>query len=167
MPEDKLILDDASIIFRNFSGAPSQFNPEGKRQFSVLLDPELATKLREAGWNVRYGKRREGDDSPPQAFMGVAVSFDNYPPSVMLVTKKNKTLLTPETIGMLDWAEIQHLDLIIRPYSWSVNGNEGIKGYLQSMYVKVEEDAFAEKYADIPTSTAAVPTTAPPSDYDE
>lgn len=167
MLDDKLVLENASIIFRNFSGQPSQFNLKGDRQFSVLLSPELASKLKVDGWNVRYGKPRDGDEDPPQAFLGVAVSFDNYPPTVMLVTKAGKTLLTAETIGMLDWAEIETIDMIIRPYSWEVNGNKGIKAYLKSMYVKVEEDAFSEKYADVPVNGAKVSTPTPPSDYDE
>lgn len=156
MLDDKLVLENASVIFRNFSGQPSQFNPEGKRNFCVLLDTEMANKLKSEGWNIRYSNPREDGDEP-QAYMQVAVSFDNYPPTIMLVTSKNKTLLKAEDVGMLDWAELEHIDMIIRPYSWEVNGNKGVKAYLKSMYVKVEEDAFSEKYSDIPNGAATVP----------
>lgn len=149
MADDKLIIEDAKIIFRNFSGQTSQMNPEGKRSFCVLLPTELGEKLKLDGWNVRWSEGRDKDDKP-QGFMQVAVSFDNYPPSIVLVTNKSKTMLKEEDIGMLDWAEIKALDLIIRPYSWEVNGKRGIKGYLKSMYVTIEEDEFANKYADIP-----------------
>lgn len=148
MLDDKLVLEDAKLIFRNFSGNQTQFNPEGKRNFCVLLDTDLANDLKAKGWNVRWLEgRAEGEE--PQAYMQVSVSFDNYPPSIILVTKKNKTRLASEEVGMLDWAEIQYVDLIIRPYSWVVNNNTGIKAYLKSMYVTIEEDEFAEKYSEI------------------
>lgn len=149
MLDDKLVIENAKLIFRNFAGQPSQFNPEGKRNFCVLLDTDTANRLKLEGWNVRWTEgHAEGDE--PQAYMQVAVSFDNYPPSIMLVTSKNKSLMKQEEVAMLDWAEIETADIIIRPYSWEVNGNKGIKAYLKSMYVKIEEDAFSEKYSEIP-----------------
>jgi hypothetical protein len=149
MLEDKLVIENADIIFKNFSGMVSQFNPEGKRNFCVVLDDELAAKLTTAGYNVRHlAGQTEGDT--PKPYMQVAVSYDKKPPSIMLVTKKNKTRLTEEDVKMLDYAEISKVDLIINPYPWSVNGNSGVKAYLASMYVTIEEDQLAEKYAEIP-----------------
>lgn len=149
MADEILVFENAGIIFRNFSGQASQFNPEGKRNFCVLLELEQARELKEKGWNVRWLEgRAEGEEA--QGYMQVAVSFDNYPPTVMMVTSKNKTMLKAENIGMLDWAEIKSADLTIRPYTWEVNGNTGIKAYLKSLYVTIEEDALAEKYSEIP-----------------
>lgn len=146
-----ITIEGARIGFRNFSGKEGRFNAPGKRNFCVFLDDGLAEDLERDGWNIKYLQpREEGDD--PQPYLQVSVMFGAIPPKIVLVTSRGKTPLGEDEINILDWAEISNVDLIIRPYNWEMGGKSGVKAYVKSMYVTVEEDRLEEKYADVPDS---------------
>ena len=92
MVKDNISIEDASIHFRNFGGKPGKYNAEGNRNFCVFLDQELANRLAQDGWNVRWLTPRDEND-PPQGYLQVAIAFGNFPPKVLLKSSKGKTLL--------------------------------------------------------------------------
>ncbi len=144
-----LNIENAKIIFRNFKGEDTKFS-KGLRSFSVVIDdPQKAQQLLDDGWNVKILKPREEDDIPTHHIQ-VAVSFEHVPPKIFMITgssgRKKKTLLDEESVAALDYADISNADVSITPYSWEVNGKSGVKAYLKTLYVTIEEDEFASKY---------------------
>lgn len=138
-------IENARILFRNFAGKESKFNAKGKRNFCLLLDSDVAEELKDIGWNVKYLNPRDPED-PPQAYIQVAVAFDNFPPNIWMITGNKKTKLDEDSVSVLDYAEIENIDIIVRPYTWEVNGKGGIKAYVKNMYVTIVENEFEKKY---------------------
>lgn len=148
--EDQTVtLQNVRIIYRNFRGEEGMYNPAGDRNFAVLLDDDIAEQFIQDGWKVKFIKARdEGDE--PQPYLPVAMKYGGRrPPLVVLVTKKGKTRLAEDDIGILDWIDIENVDLIIRPHDWSVGDKTGRKAWMNEIYVTVRENILTQKYSDV------------------
>jgi len=146
-----LLMENARIVFRNFAGKEGMYNREGDRNFCVILDRDTAEKMAVDGWNIKTLKPRPDDeDQEPTPYVQVSVGFKGRPPSIVMITSKGRTPLSEHECEILDWVDLRNVDLIIRPYNWSVNGKTGIKAYLKSIYVTILEDELELKYADVP-----------------
>lgn len=146
--EGIITVKNARIIFRNFQGKAQKYNPEGRRNFCLVLeDPELIEDLRADGWNVKETNPRS-EDQAPTTYIQVAVNYSNIPPKIHLISSKGETILDEEEVGMLDWAEIEHIDLTINPSHWTdEQGRDRVKAYLRSMFVTIWEDELEQLYS--------------------
>ena len=150
--ENTVLLEGVRIIFRNFAGKEGQYNREGDRNFGVIIpDARTAEQMLQDGWNIKYLKPREDDEEGEETpWLQVSVNFDKgRPPKIVQITERGQTMLDVNTVELLDWAEIKNVDLIVRPYNWNVSDRSGIKAYLQSMFVTIEEDELERKYAEM------------------
>ena len=144
-PRDILQIDDARIVYRNFSGTGSKFNREGDRNFAVVIpDQDIADELVNRGWNVKIKPPRDEDDTPFM-FLPVKIKFNERGPKVYLQSGDKMVELDEESIDCLDDVDILGVDLDIRPYDWEVNGKQGRTAYLQSIHVVQEIDRFAAR----------------------
>lgn len=148
--DNTVMMEGVRIIFRNFSGKEGQYNREGDRNFAVLIDETVATAMTEDGWNIKWLKPRgEEEEQAPQAYLPVSVNFKGRPPRIVLITSRGRTNIDEDSVEMLDWVDIINVDLIVRPYEWTVSGRSGVKAYLQSIYVTIEEDPLEIKYSEL------------------
>lgn len=149
--DNTVLMEGVRIIFRNFSGKEGQYNREGDRNFAVLLDEKTAASMAEDNWNVKWLRPRVDEDGAEesQAYLPISVNFKGRPPRIVLITSRGRTNLDESQVETLDWVDILNVDLIVRPYEWNVNGKTGVKAYLQSIYVTIEEDPLELKYSDL------------------
>lgn len=149
MVNGNVSIENAHILpgdFRNFEGREGAYNKAGDRSFCISLDFDLADAMRADGWNIKQLRPRNPEDDPTP-YIQVKVNFDGrIPPNIVMISGNKKTKLDSETVNMLDWAEIEKADVILRPYNWEVNGHKGVKAYLKTLYVTVAKDEFEDKY---------------------
>lgn len=146
LPTENVIIEGVEVLrtpFRNFSGSPTTFNPEGgKRYFNIKLEQNLADELEAAGWRVRTLEPRDDQDEPLR-LLEVKINFKGRPPRIVKVTPAGKATLNEEIVDALDAADIEFADVIIRPYDW---GGDRVSAYLQTGYFNIKLDELEMKY---------------------
>lgn len=155
MPDNapKATLENVRIIFRNFTGRETQINQPGDRNFCAILPEPLAAKMLTDGWNVKHLKPQEDDEGEVgEPYLPVKVGYKFRPPKIIQITSVNRTNITEDIVGTLDWVDILNVDITVRGYHWEMpSGTSGLKAYLQSMYITIDEDELDRKYAIMDT----------------
>jgi hypothetical protein len=149
----QVVIEDAQIVFRNFQGEEGQFNRKGDRNFCVIIpSKDVVDQMIEDKWNVKQLKSRDGGETPGDYYLQVSVGFGHRPPNLFLISTKGRTRLTEDECDVLDWVDIAKADIIINPYNWLIKstGATGVKAYLKSLVITLNEDYLELKYSDIP-----------------
>lgn len=176
-PRNRVIVTfrNAEIIFKNFAGEAKKYNPEGVRNFSILLDQEQAEELAANGWNVKQLNNNDPDDEP-RFHLKVAVSFKVRAPRCWLISNidpntglgRNKTMIGESLVGIFDGLEANKIDLEISAYDWKMdNGDSGRKAYLESLYFTMYEGELDRDYADLEQVPAAGEQVSAPDENEE
>ncbi len=136
---EPVIIRDAHIFRTNFAGKEiPPYNPAGRRNFLVSIpDMKVAKDMAKDGWNIKFPEDPEDGKDP---FLSVAVNFNIRPPKIIIESSKGRTRIDEDSVDMLDWAEITHVDLSINPRHWDDNGKHKIKAYLRTMRITIFED---------------------------
>lgn len=172
-----LNVEQAAMIYKNFSGKPTKVNPAGgKRTFSLVLTKELGERLDGMGWNIKVKEVRdqlaEGEFTRTVSWSDYIDNFQNdfdhalvyteivvnenseYPPKIYKISEfngeKTMALIPPEQWGRLDESELMNVDIVIHPYTHgrSIANPDAKKGYLKTMYaMAVPVNDFGGKYA--------------------
>ena len=148
-PNGYLEINDARIIWKNFSGRGDRFNREGDRNFHLVIPTQEDCEMQNDknqygdGWNVKIKPARE-DGEAPFMHMLVKVKFNGRGPNVYLVSGNKQVSLNEDTISCLDEIDIMSVDLDIRPYDDTLpNGTSFRTAYLSAMRVYQRVDRFA------------------------
>lgn len=157
MASNDLMIEDAKLMYRNFAGVAKEFNSEGDRNFCVLLEPDLAKSLADDGWNVKY--TRGADDQPGDPYIQVKVNYSKgRPPRIVLITSVGRRDLGADEVMMVDAADIKTADLVISPYHWGpIQDKSGIKAYLKTAFITLDETPFDLKYAHLADGDPTTP----------
>ena len=144
-----LQIEDARIVYRNFSGIAGKYNREGDRNFAVVIpDQAIADDLIKDGWNIKIRPPRDEEDTP-FIYLPVKIKFNDRGPGIYINTYNGSLeRLSEETVSSLDNIDIKSVSLDVRAYDWEVNGKTGRTAYLQGMEVTQNIDRFAAKYAE-------------------
>ena len=143
-------LTNRDIIYRNFSGKQTQFNRNGNMKFSIVIDPAMAPKLQQEGWNVKV-KPSKNDENEMFCTLEVRVRFDLSfaKPKIKQATAHSSVMLNENNIKNLDDAEIETAKVVLRQYAWTnPSGEHGISAQLSEMYVKLQEGVLEELWAE-------------------
>lgn len=170
-------LEDGDLIFRNFTGKPTNVNPDGGvrtfaiafKKYDAEFDEEVAKAcdiMFEEGWNIRVkekGKDGTGayvpgasyDYGNHRIYLSVEARFNNYPPDIHIIVegKGRDTLYSEDMTPAIDSLTLHNISVELSPRHWDDRGTDRIKAFLATMWAIAEPNPYEERYKKYMTAT--------------
>ena len=150
--ENLVVIENTKLILRNFAGKATNYEPEDKPSFGVLISQEDADEFEAQGLPVKYLKPRH-DEDVPIPFLKVRVNMKRDPAPLVVMkrfsedgTLVDKTVLDQDTISTLDYADIADASLRLSIYEWTFQKKTGKSWYLHDLVCNLNADDFLTKY---------------------
>ena len=138
---------NAKLLFRNFAGAQDRFGNTA-RTFCVIIPDDAVDDFRAEGFNVKTLKTRD-ETEEPLPFITVQVNFGGRLPKIVSIIGRTRTLLNEQTVGALDFADLERADIAIRPYHGRTKaGAEFCSAYLDKGFFTIVEDELEAMYSE-------------------
>lgn len=151
--EGLITIENATVLFRNFTGIEKEYNRLGDRNFCVIIpDEEIAGMMARDGYNIKRRTPKLDEDEDAAGAIGdpyvqVKISYKGEAPLIYLVGEhtRKRNMLDESLVSLLDKVEIIACDLVVSPYNWKPGK---VTAYLRKMYITNHEDTLDLKYAD-------------------
>lgn len=147
-----LDLQNAELImnFRNFRGIDRGKYPTSYPNFAVYVPEELVPEMLKDDWDIHEDNYHIAEGEPPRHYINVKVRFNSeneaLQPQIFVNSNGKLTKLDKDTLGRLDYDEIEHVDLRVNGSYSERNGKR--YGYASRMVVDIKPDWFDQKYGD-------------------
>lgn len=126
----------------NFKGEMDRFKDD-RRKFTVIVPNDTADQLRALGYNVRTTVP-ENPEQEPISSLKVMVDPQS---DVYVIQGEQREKLTLDTVGILDSAKIETIDMEVRGWEYNAEDNPGqLSARLVTLVAVLRPSILGNKY---------------------
>lgn len=140
-----LMVEDAEICYKNFSGEKTPMNDEGKRNFNLVIrDPELAEELTKLNYRIKPKK-----SEPNTWTLKVHLNMGSpYPAEVYYITGSGKkVIMTENNIHQFNRIKMKEINIQINGSRRKDARDKFLNAYVDVMVVFGAKDVMREKFS--------------------
>lgn len=157
VPDNKELLKgipSENITWRHMEVGQSntKYRNRGVRYFAIKLDDDYAHELESQGWNIIWRNIAPEDEEPlMQAYFKIFLKFGTpFPIDIYLAdpATKQKHPISESDLDALhiDHVRLDHIDVLVRPYHWTYEKDEGVKAQVEEMNIIISQSGLDDDY---------------------